>query len=86
MTGFGQQAGGKGVRPEPKRARSTPKKELQVRSTRSVENIPEEPPPTADLSTALRYGRDDKGKRGASRDDSCVNKGRFSSPWAAQGP
>jgi hypothetical protein len=34
-------------------------------------NIPKKGPLTADLSTALRSGRDDKGEGGASGESSC---------------
>src|SRR5580658_3436326 len=41
---------------------------------------------TADLSTTLRSGRDDKGEGGASIECGCRTEVSFSSPWAGRRP
>jgi len=45
----------------------------------SVENISKKEHPHRDLSTALRSGRDDKGKGGASMEISLLNRNGFDS-------
>src|SRR5277367_2712064 len=55
-------------------------------SDRLEKNISKTEHPHRDLSTALRFGRDDKGERGASREESSLNGSRFSSAWVGQRP
>jgi hypothetical protein len=50
---------------------------------KTLPNISKKEHPHRDLSTALRFGRDDKGEDGASRESSCQMEAVFSnySPW-----
>src|SRR5580692_7801902 len=50
--------------------------------------FPRESRRTADLSTALRFGRDDKGEGSTSilHRQSLLNRSRFSSPWVGRRP
>src|SRR5277367_1987088 len=50
-------------------------------SDRLPKNISKTEHPHRDLSTALRFGRDDKGESGASREESSLNGSHFSSAW-----
>src|SRR6266436_33388 len=49
-------------------------------------NIPSKGRQHRDLSTALRFGRDDKGEGGAPMGERTRTKGVFSSPWVGRKP